>query len=107
MELPSVLDPRALTTILTKFTSPSSVSNRELAAAIHHLAGYFAGVAIKDVAEADAFFEIHDGSEEALALAVAELEKGDPEVAGNPLITMLVIKFATLALKRWLENRNK
>jgi len=106
MELPTTLDPRSLTTILSKFTSPVSVSNRELAAALHHLVGYFAGVVIKDVAEADVFFQIHDGSEEMLSLAIAELEKGgELDSKGNPIVIMLVTKFAMLALKRWLENR--
>jgi hypothetical protein len=107
MELPTILDPQALSIILTKFTKTSAVSNRELAAAVHHLAGYFAGVIIKDGDKIPVFLGANDSTENNLLTAIAELEKeskGMTASVGNPIITALVVKFAMLALTKWLEK---
>ena len=109
MELPTILDPQSLSIILTKFTKTSAVSNRELAAAVHHLAGYFAGVIIKE--GNPVYLGTSDNTEDNLITAIAELEKdstlepkGMNAPAGNPIVTALVIKFAMLALTKWLEK---
>jgi len=107
MELPTILDPQALSIILTKFTKTSVVSNRELAAAVHHLAGYFAGVIIKDGDKIPVFLGANDNTEDNLLTAIAELEKepnGMTASVGNPIITALVVKFAMLAITKWLEK---
>jgi hypothetical protein len=112
MELPTILDPQALSIILTKFTKTSAVSNRELAAAVHHLAGYFAGVIIKDGDKIPVFLGANDSTENNLLTAIAELEKDSglepKEMAspsGNPIVTALVVKFIMLALTKWLEKQ--
>ena len=105
MDLPTTLDPQSLSIILTKFTKTSAVSNRELAAAVHHLAGYFTGVIIKD--GPPVFLGANDSTENNLLTAIAELEKepnGMTASVGNPIITALVVKFAMLALTKWLEK---
>ena len=112
MELPTTLDPQALSIILTKFTKTSLVSNRELAAAVHHLAGYFAGVIIKDGSEIPVFLGVGDGAENNLLTAIAELEKdsnleakGMAAPSGNPIVTALLVKFIMLALTKWLDKQ--
>jgi hypothetical protein len=107
MDLPTTLDPQSLSIILTKFTKTQAVSNRELAAAVHHLAGYFAGVIIKDGDKIPVFLGANDNTEDNLLTAIAELEKdsnGMTASVGNPIITALVVKFAMLAITKWLEK---
>jgi len=48
-----------------------------------------------------------DNTEDNLLTAIAELEKdsnGMTASVGNPIVTALVIKFAMLALTKWLEK---
>jgi hypothetical protein len=68
----------------------------------------------KDGDKIPVFLGTNDSTENNLLTAIAELEKDSSlepkEMAspsGNPIVTALVVKFATLAIKRWLENRDK
>jgi len=112
MELPTTLDPQALAVILTKFTKSTAVSNRELAAAVHHLAGYFAGVFIKD--GAPVYLGMMDNAEANLMAAITELEHAGQDSkgmanpsGGSPLVTVLLVQFINLALTRWLEQQGR
>ena len=112
MELPTTLDPQALAVILTKFTKSTAVSNRDLAAAVHHLAGYFAGVFIKD--GAPVYLGVPNNTEADLMAAISELEqagnqdsKGMASPAPSPLLTVLLVQFIHLAMTKWLETQGR